>query len=737
MSRLRVAGTSAGVIVAALVAGWAVGRLFGQGVPAPVLVGRGVIFGAVNAAVAVGLVFVYRAARVVNFSQAGFGAVAAVLYLLLRDGWGWGFWTALAAAIGTALVGGLLLELALIRRFARAPRLVLTVVTVALLQTLIGIAVAMPEWFGFVPDPETGLNILPTLAPSTPFDSHGWTWDGILFDGNQVAGVALCAAVLVALAVFLRFTRVGTAIRGAAENRERAGQLGIDVDGLSTVAWVIVAVIGAVAALAATIGASSSVSSTVNLASGFFGVGALLRGLAPAVVARMDSLPVAAAAGIAVGIFEEAVRWSTGQSATVDLALLVVVVGSLLVQRRGEARVDTETASSWEATEEIRGIPHELASLGTVRRGVRRFLWTMAAVLAFYPWVMSPSQTATGSIYAIFGIVGISLVVLTGWGGQISLGQFGFAAVGAVVGGWLTAEAGVPFVLALPMASLVTAAMAVAVGLPALRIRGLFLAVSTLAFAVVANTFLVNERYFGWLLPDMIPRPKILWVDTGSGERVYYYVCLTVLFLAVFAAQGLRRSRTGRLLIAMRENERAAQSFGINLVRTRLTAFAVSGFMAGAAGVLFAHLQTSIGQLSYDATRSIDMFLMAVLGGLGSVYTVLVGAIYLGTVNIVVGSAGGQLLASGIGVLVVLMFFPTGLGAVAFSVRDGWLRRVAQRNRIIVPSLISGRLKEGDEAKIPVGPRADDATEVPTRYELVDSAIGDQGKSQFTKVWRY
>lgn len=738
--RTRTPVLAAGVLVGAVVAGFAVGELFGAdrgGVPKEVLFGRGLIFGSVNAVVAVGLVFVYRAARVINFSQAGFGAVSAVLYLLFRDAWGWGFWLAFAASIAVALTAGLVFEVAVLRRFSRSPRLVLTVVTIAMLQVLLGIAVALPRWFGFVPDPDTGISPLPTTAPSTPFDHVTWRWGDIIFNGNQLAGLCLCAMGLAGLAAFLRYTRLGTAIRGAAENRERASQLGIDVDGLSTVVWVIVAGVGAIAALSAVVGSSSSLNSTVNLATGFFGLSTLLRGLAPAVVARMDSLPIAAAAGIAVGMFEEAVRWATRQAATVDLALLVIVVVALLLQRRGEARVDTEAGSSWEATEEIRGIPHELAGLGTVKRGVRRFLWLIAGVLAFYPWVMSPSQTATGSIYAIFGIVGISLVILTGWGGQISLGQFGFAAVGAVIGGWMTTEVGLPFLLALPLASLVTAAVAVGVGVPALRIQGLFLAVSTMAFAVVAHTFVVNERYFGWLLPEFVERPQILWVDTGKGERVYYYVCLAVLFLAIFAAQGLRRSRTGRLLIAMRENERAAQSFTINLVRTRLTAFAMSGFLAGAAGVLFAHLQTSIGQASYGATRSVDMFLMAVLGGLGSVYTVLVGALYLGTVSIVVGSTGGQLLASGGGVLLVLMFFPTGLGSVAFQVRDGWLRRVAQRNRIIVPSLISGRLKEGDEAKIPVGPRTDDAAEVPTRYELVDSAIGDQGKSQFTKVWRY
>lgn len=733
-SALRTALTCSGLIVGALAAGRVVHLVFDD-VPWPVMLGRGVIFGGINALAAAGLVFVYRAAKVVNFSQAGFGAVAAMLYLCLREAWGWSFWTALLGAAGVALLGGFILEIAILRRFSNAPRLVLTVVTIALGQSLLGLALTLPERFGFVPDPETGIQLLPTFAPTTPFDGDSWVWGGVTFTGNQAAVVIFTVLLLGALAAFLRFTRAGTAIRGAAENRDRANQLGIDVDQLSSIVWVIVAGLAAAATLFAMLASEGSMSSTVQQSAAAFGVGTLLRGLAPAIVARMENLPIAVAAGFAVGIFEESVRWSTSQAATVDLVLLLVVVVALLLQRRGQSRVDADSTSSWEASEEIRGIPHELANLPMVKRGMRRFFWTLGGIVALYPWVMSPSQTNTGGLYAIYGIIGISLVVLTGWGGQISLGQFGFVAVGAVVGGKLTSM-GVPFLVALPLASLVAAAVAMLVGLPALRIKGLFLAVSTLAFAVVCATFLVSRRYFAWLLPDTVERPKILWVDTG-GERAYFYLCLVFLGFAIFAAGGLRASRTGRLLIAMRENERAAQSFTINLVRTRLTAFAFSGFLAGMAGVLFVHHQNGISESSYSATRSVDMFLMAVLGGLGSVYTVLVGAIYIGTVSIVIPNEGGQLLASSIGVLGILLFFPTGLGSLVFRARDGWLRRIAMRNRIFVPSLVSGRLKEGDEAKIPVGERPDDAAEVPMRYELEGSVIGDQGKSQFTKVWRY
>ena len=130
------------------------------------------------------------------------------------------------------------------------------------------------------------------------------------------------------------------------------------------------------------------------------------------------------------------------------------------------------------------------------------------------------------------------------------------------------------------------------------------------------------------------------------------------------------------------------------------------------------------------------MFLMAVIGGLGSVYAVLVGALYLGTVTVVLDNAAGQLLASSMGVLLILLFFPSGLGAMVFRARDAWLRRIALRNRIFVPTLLGDRLKEGEEARVPIAEPPAELVDVGTRYRL-ESNIGEQGASQLTKLWRY
>jgi branched-chain amino acid transport system permease protein len=185
----------------------------------------------------------------------------------------------------------------------------------------------------------------------------------------------------------------------------------------------------------------------------------------------------------------------------------------------------------------------------------------------------------------------------------------------------------------------------------------------------------------------------------------------------------------------MRDNERAAQSFGLNLVRVRLATFAISGFLAALAGVLFAHHQREIDAQAFGPEQSITMFLMAVIGGLGSVSGVLLGAAYIGAVRIF-GNEAVQLLAGGAGVLVVLMFFPGGIGSLAYRLRDAWLRRVAIRYRVFVPSLLGDR-RLVESARAPLVPKltpTGDEVAVPVRYRM-RSRIRTAGASQRTRTW--
>jgi len=349
-----------------------------------------------------------------------------------------------------------------------------------------------------------------------------------------------------------------------------------------------------------------------------------------------------------------------------------------------------------------------------------------------YPFAMSQAQVSQGATYAIYGIVGVSLVVLTGWGGQISLGQFGLVAVGASVSGAFTSSAHLPFPIAALLGCLAGSGVAIVLGLPALRIRGLYLAVTTLAFSVAMSSFVLNKDRFRVLVPDKVGRPRLGFLDFND-ERAYYFLCVGGLLLALFAALSLRRTRTGRALIAMRDNERAAQSFGLSLVRVRLVTFAIAGFIAAWGGVLLGAQSRAVRPETFVPEQGIQMFLMAVIGGLGSVTGVLTGAIYLGATTLFLKGAVAQLLASGAGVLMVLLLYPSGLGGLVFSVRDAWLRRIALREKIYVRSLLGDvRDLTSERSRAPLTPKPD-----PEQHYEIDSEVREAGRSQLAKGWVY
>ena len=737
MRALRAAAPPVVFLVLAVLAGRLVSMVHGSSVvPWGVLVGYGAVFGCGTALTTVGLVLVYRSARIINFSQAAYGANAALLFLLLTTAKGWNYWLALVTCLLATAVVAFLIELLVIRKFARSPRLVLTLITVVLVQLFAALAILQPRMFGYSP-PKNGLPYvrLPAYPAKTPFGGSRFTWQGAPFNGDQVALVVATVAVVLALGLFLRRSRLGTAVRGAAENSSRVEQLGASTGILSSTTWTLVAVLSAIGAILATTAQGGTLTQVAQTSDN--GYGALMVALTAAVIARMESLPMAFAASFGLTAFEQGLSWSfNNDTAVLDVTRFGLILLVLLLQPVRRSRTDAASSSSWAGSEEIRAIPSVLQRLPAVQTGVRRARWGAAVVLLAYPFVVSPGQLTLGTTYVIYAIVGVSIVILTGWAGQVSLGQFALVAVGALTGAWVIGEAHLPFALALVAGTVVSALAAVVVGLPALRLQGLYLAVTTLALATMTAAMFSSNHFLEPHLPSQVGRPQLLGLDMNTNLRAYYYLCVVATTGAVFAAARLRRTRTARLLIAMRDNERMSQAYGIDLVRTRLLAFALSGGMAGFAGVLYVVQQRAVSADSYGPQLSVTMFLMAVLGGLGSVYAVLAGAAYFALCATLFSGDLATLLTSGIGVLLVMLFFPGGLGAMAYGLRDAWLRRVAQRFRIYVPSLAGNRLKRGEEALVPIAEGVE-REPLPVRYR-VDSRISEFGRSQqLAKAWRY
>ncbi len=669
----------------------------------------GALGGGRIALIALGIALIYRANRVVNFAQGDLGQVPATLGALLVISLSVNYFLAFATGLVAAIVLGIVVETLIIRRFFRAPRLILTVATIGLSQVLIGAGLFLAQAFG--QDFQT--NRLD--APFTVKFEFGST----IFNGNDVIAMVAIPVAFIALAAWLRLSNIGVAVRASAERADRASTLGIPVRRLHTIVWTVATVL-AFLGMWLRAGAVGLPIGTV------LGPTFLLLALGAFVIGRMDRFAVIAVAGIGLGILDKAITFQPGNSpAFNDAILFLVILGALLITRRpSSGRVGAEQVSTWQAAREVRPIPRELKGLPEVRVAK----WALAAaVLAFLvtlPLWLDEGHMNLATVIVIFGMIGVSLVVLTGWAGQVSLGQMGFAGVGAAVGGALTYNFNSDLSIALLAGGAAGALASIVVGYPALRRRGLTLAVSTLAFALFVSSFLLNQELFGengdsplffpggWLPGFRIDRNAVFGIFDIESETRFYFLCLIVLALLLIVVRGVRRSRTGRVLIAIRENDSAARSYGVNATRTNLACFALSGFIAAVAGVLLVHQQTGLqvgaGNL-YLPEQSLRVFSMVVIGGLGSVPGVLLGAAYVyGTQYFLPGQ--WQFLATGAGLLLILMVLPGGLGAVLYDTRDWLLRQVAKRRKLVVPSLVAD-VRVEEPVPEPVREEAEEAAE--------------------------
>jgi len=277
-------------------------------------------------------------------------------------------------------------------------------------------------------------------------------------------------------------------------------------------------------------------------------------------------------------------------------------------------------------------------------------------------------------------------VLLSGYAGQVSLGQWAIAGVGAYTAAQMFSSLqGHPFFddffVALLGGAIAGALVSAIVGLPALRIGGYLLAVATLGFAVAASAELFRLRVIH--VPPLLARPAILGGRFNTyDETTFYYVVLAAFLLAFAAVVNFRRGRRGRLLVAMRDNEAAATALGYAPLRAKLAAFTLSGFIAALAGGLYAFQDTAIGSASpdrfFDPERSLFLFAIVVFGGLGSPVGAVLGAAVVAGIDYF-APAGWDLLATGAGILVLLYVAPGGIGQVLYGIRDAIVRAVARR----------------------------------------------------------
>src|SRR5262245_53338184 len=263
------------------------------------------------------------------------------------------------------------------------------------------------------------------------------------------------------------------------------------------------------------------------------------------------------------------------------------------------------------------------------KHGGQRFWYGLLLIaLLLAPGLVSEYMLSQLVFICIYGIVGLGLMLLTGYTGQVSLGHAAFMAVGAYTHVLLVSH-GWPFLLSIAAAATLSGAVGVVVGLPALRVRGIYLAIATMAFGFIAEEVAARwESVTGGNSGLQVHAPVIAGLKFESTAALYY-LCLAFAVLSTFAVLNLLRSPTGRAFVAIRDSEISAQSMGIHLARYKTLSFAVSAALAGVGGALYAHKLHFISPEQFSILQSIDLLLMVVIGGLGSVHGAFLGAIFL------------------------------------------------------------------------------------------------------------
>lgn len=300
------------------------------------------------------------------------------------------------------------------------------------------------------------------------------------------------------------------------------------------------------------------------------------------------------------------------------------------------------------------------------------FNGVLLALMCAAPLVLSQYFVGELTFLLVYGIAAVGLMLLSGFAGLISLGHAAFMGIGAYAHA-IMLEAGLPFVVTLPLAGLITGAIGALLGIPALRMTGIYLAIATLAFSVIVEHVLgkwesLTQGHGGMQVPDAV----LLGLDV-SDITGFYYVALGVLVLVILAATNLLRSGTGRALIALRDSEIAAQALGVNLAYAKVVAFAFSAAMTGVAGGLFSHRIGWLEPTSFNVILSLQLLMMVVVGGLGSLKGALMGVVFLGVLEpaiailkdylpaAVAGAAGLQLFVFGLVLVLFVLFEPLGL----------------------------------------------------------------------------
>ncbi|QYG94494.1 ABC transporter permease [Iamia sp. SCSIO 61187] len=610
----------------------------------------GLFTGGAYSLIAVSITLMFRSTGVLSFAHASFAAVGAFVYVDLAGEVGETGWPKPLAALAAIVVStayGLVVERLAIRPVRGAPPATRLIATLAVLTLTTS---ALLWRYGFEP----------RSAPLLLADETVGIGDA-RFGYQQVAVLVTAAVSAAALAVFLYRTRFGTAVRATATDSEAARLCGVAPVRIAQFNW------GLAAFLASTAGVL--VAPLQLLSVGTFPL-LLAKSLAGALLGGLGSIGLAFVGGLSVGVLESVTVTRSSTPGGPELATMAFVVAILVLRRRWVVGARPEPVAR---------PPGRL----TVPAGLVSWWHTAAAPIAAAGAVIAVAVPANSSYWAFvggravfFAIEVLSIVIITGWGGQVSLMQGAYVGIGAFGTAYLVDDRGFGLAAALLVSALAGTAMGAIAGLPALRLGGLQFAVASLVFSGAAAAWLFEWRE----LPGSLPRGDLLGIDLSSDIAVYF-VMLGVALVLFGVAGNVRRSTHGSLLLAARDDPDTVTSFGASAGRTRMGAFLLASFTATLGGGLYAVLVSGINPRDFSLLLSLSLLVYTVVGGLRSLGGPILAALAFGLVpqllQVRAGSSASAVpdIVAGAAVILLVAVRPAGLASMfhlggAAEVRD-------------------------------------------------------------------
>jgi branched-chain amino acid transport system permease protein len=594
---------------------------------------NGLIIGNIYALLAVGLALIFGVSRLINFAHGSVYLVGAYAGFVAITHLG----TPLPVTIVIVVAVGALLGL-VIERFGLRP--LQGYAHIAPLLATIGISFVLDQLvqLTFSPDPRA----LPSQLPDVRFQIGAGTIGSL---DILIAATGLASAAL--LFFFLRYTRLGWAVRATAQDRDAAQQMGVDVDAVNRTVFAIASGLGALAGLL--------VGMYYNYIDPAMSLQATLKGIVAQVVGGVGNVPGAIAGSLLLGLVESygIALFGTSYRNLFAFVLLVVILvlrpNGLFASRRQTP--PEPMTGTFIAPSKPLNVPAPA-------------LVAAAAAMAILPLVLpSPYVIQTLTNAWLYGLLGLSLTLIAGTVGLVSLGHAALLAIGGYASALLALNLGVPVGLSILAAGVITAAIGTVLVFPSFRLRGHYFSIATLAVGEIVSLVILNWESLtrGPIGLSGIPPLALFGFELDTARSVYWFALAVLVVLAALQFR-LLRSHLGRVLRAVRDDDVAARSYGIGLDRYKGLAFAVGSFAAGVSGAITSHLYSYINHETFNAQLSILALTIVILGGMGNVIGAIVGAVLLvGLPEVFRVAAEYRVLIYGLVLLLLVRFRPQGL----------------------------------------------------------------------------